>query len=142
MWLLTRDSGPVLVLIMLVIVWAADIGAYFVGRAVGRVKLAPQVSPGKTWEGVIGGLAAATLAAIVAAGWAGLTIAQGVGLGISVAAISVIGDLTVSMFKRNAGLKDSGRLFPGHGGVLDRIDGVTAAAPLFAIEATWLGMIV
>lgn len=135
------DDGPKYVLLVLSIVWAADIGAYFFGRRLGRTKLAPSLSPGKTWEGVIGGLFAAAGAAVVGAWWLELSAVFLVPMALSVAAISVVGDLTVSMFKRNAGLKDSGSLFPGHGGVLDRIDSVTAAVPLFALEATWIGLI-
>jgi len=136
------DGGPVYVLFVLVIVWAADIGAYFIGRRFGQTRLAPEVSPGKTWEGLVGGLFAAGLAAGAGAVWLDLPAAFMVPMGLCVAAISVMGDLTVSMFKRSAGLKDSGQLFPGHGGVLDRIDSITAAVPLFALGATWMGLIV
>lgn len=132
-------AGRYLLLLALVIVWAADAGAYFAGRRFGRVKLAPMVSPGKTWEGFLGGMALAVVAAVIGAVALGQPVTVAVPLGLSVAAVSVIGDLTVSMFKRNAGLKDSGRLIPGHGGVLDRVDSVTAAAPLFVLEAAWLG---
>ena len=126
-------SGAVQLLALLVIVWSADIGAYFVGRRIGRVKLAPAVSPGKSWEGVIGGLAAAALTGSVIAAFVGRPVPAFLLIAVAVAAVSVIGDLTVSMFKRNAGVKDSGKLFPGHGGVLDRIDSICAAAPLYAI---------
>lgn len=132
-------DGPALVLLVLAIVWSADIGAYFVGRRLGRVKLAPRVSPGKTWEGVAGGLAGAVLAAVAGGSILGYAPAVMVPLGLAVAAISVVGDLTESMFKRNVGLKDSGHLFPGHGGVLDRVDSITAAVPLFALMLYWLG---
>ena len=134
------EQGPQYVLFVLAIVWAADIGAYFVGRRIGRRKLAPSVSPGKTWEGLAGGLAAAAAAAAGGALWFGLNPVTFIPIGVAVAAVSVVGDLTVSMFKRNAGLKDSGNLFPGHGGVLDRVDSVTAAVPLFVFALTWLGM--
>lgn len=137
---------PVMLLLALVIIWTADIGAYFVGKRFGRVKLAPRISPGKTWEGVFGGLAAVVFVA-VALGWltaryyqVDISMAAFVPLCIAVATLSVVGDLTVSMFKRHAGLKDSGRIFPGHGGVLDRIDSVTAAAPLFALGIGWAGL--
>jgi phosphatidate cytidylyltransferase len=125
--------GRFLVFLVLVTVWAADVGAFFVGRQLGRIKLAPQVSPGKTWEGVAGGLVAAAAAALVLclmidADWRVLLLPV-----LVAALISVVGDLTVSMFKRNAGLKDSGRLFPGHGGVMDRLDSLAAAAPVFVL---------
>lgn len=133
--------GPELVLLLLCIVWAADVGAYFTGRRIGRVKLAPQVSPGKTWEGVIGGLLASASAAVAGALVLQVSMAVAVPLALAVAAISVIGDLTVSMFKRNAGLKDSGKIFPGHGGIMDRVDGVTAAAPLFSLTVCQFGLL-
>lgn len=129
--------GPAFVLLLLMTVWAADVGAYFVGRRIGRAPLAPQVSPGKTWEGAVGGLCGAALIAGTGAGLLGLQFAIMLPLGVCVGAISILGDLTVSMFKRNAGLKDSGQLFPGHGGVLDRLDSVTPAVPLFALAADW-----
>ena len=131
---------PELLLFVLVIVWAADIGAYFAGKRFGRVKLAPNISPGKTWEGVLGGLAFVAILTLLRARWLEIDIAVLLPFCLAVASISIIGDLTVSMFKRNAGVKDSGRLFPGHGGVLDRIDSVTAAAPLFALGITWVGL--
>ena len=133
--------GPEYVLFVLLIVWAADIGAYFVGRRLGHTKLAPNVSPGKTWEGFAGGLVGAVGVAMCGSWWFGWQPWILIPLAISIAAISVVGDLTVSMFKRNAGLKDSGNLFPGHGGVLDRIDSVTAAVPLFALAAAWAGLL-
>jgi len=108
-----------------------DIGAFFTGRAIGRRKLAPAVSPGKTWEGVGGGILLAALAAVGGAAWFGFGSGWFLPLCLLVAAISVVGDLTVSIFKRNAGLKDSGRIFPGHGGILDRVDSITAAGPVF-----------
>jgi phosphatidate cytidylyltransferase len=138
--LLRADGiGRYLLLLALVIVWAADAGAYFAGRRFGRVKLAPSVSPGKTWEGFLGGMGLAVMASVIGVLALGGKVIVAVSLGLSVAAISVVGDLTVSMFKRSVGLKDSGRLIPGHGGVLDRVDSVTAAAPLFVLEAAWLG---
>lgn len=134
------DPAKLLILTFL-LVWAADIGAYFVGRAVGKRKLAPSVSPGKTWEGLIGGL---VLAMLVAAGL-GVAYDQDLARLLPLAAIvvlaSVVGDLTVSLFKRNAGIKDMGRLFPGHGGVLDRFDSFSAAAPvLHGLLAIFGGM--
>ena len=118
------------VLFTLALVWAADTGAFFAGRWLGRVPLAPLVSPKKTWEGVLGGVALAAIVAWVAATWVfGLDAGPFVVTCVAVAALSIVGDLTESMLKRAAGLKDSGHLFPGHGGMLDRIDSVTAAAP-------------
>lgn len=129
-----------LLLFALLIVWAADIGAYFTGRQFGRVKLAPNISPGKTWEGVLGGLAFVVLLTLAWANFRGVSVAVLLPFCLAVAAVSIVGDLTVSMFKRTAGLKDSGKLFPGHGGVLDRIDSVAAAAPMFALGAVRLGL--
>ncbi|MDX1405268.1 MAG: phosphatidate cytidylyltransferase [Woeseiaceae bacterium] len=133
-------TRPDLLLFALLIVWIADIGAYFVGKGFGRVKLAPQISPGKTWEGVIGGLCAVMLLAVIGSPLLEVEVAVMLPFCLAVAMISVVGDLTVSMFKRNAGMKDSGSLFPGHGGVLDRIDSVTAAAPLFVLAMSRIGM--
>ncbi len=132
--------APELLLFALLIVWFADIGAYFVGRGFGRVKLAPQISPGKTWEGVLGALTAVTVLAAAGAWFLTLEVAVLVPFCLAVTMLSIVGDLTVSMFKRTAGVKDSGTLFPGHGGVLDRIDSVTAAAPLFAVALPWIGL--
>jgi len=131
--------SPWTLLFMLLIVWVADIGAYFAGKAFGRVKLAINISPGKTWEGVIGGLAAVTMVIAVESVWLDFPVASVLPLAIAVAVISVVGDLTVSMFKRKSGVKDSGTLFPGHGGFLDRADGITAAAPVFSLGLIWLG---
>lgn len=132
--------GNQLILAVMVLVWTADIGAYFVGRAFGRRKLAPQVSPGKSWEGVAGGLLAClllTVAVGLVRGWsAGEQVLALAGAAL-VVLISVVGDLTESMFKRQAGLKDSSHLLPGHGGVLDRIDSLTAAIPMFVVML-WL----
>ena len=129
-----------LLLFALLIVWAADIGAYFVGKGFGRVKLAPRISPGKTWEGVLGGLTAVTLLAAVGSRFFEIDISVLIPFCLAVSMLSIVGDLTVSMFKRDAGIKDSGSLFPGHGGVMDRIDSVTAAGPLFALALSWIGL--
>jgi phosphatidate cytidylyltransferase len=125
--------GPPIVLWLVLMVCAADIGAYFAGRAFGQRKLAPRVSPGKTWEGALGGLVMVALVAGCGAVYFGLSPAAMVAFGCCVGIFSIIGDLTESMFKRAAALKDSGTLLPGHGGLLDRIDSVTAAAPLYAL---------
>lgn len=144
-----RLTGAAMLVSCMAIVWLADIGAYFAGRAFGRHKLAPRVSPGKTWEGAAGGiLAVLAVAAIVAFGWpvtgtgseGGATVfsswvAARAGLGATVAvlaaiaALSVVGDLYESLLKRLAGVKDSGTLLPGHGGVLDRIDALIPTMP-------------
>jgi len=118
---------------LLGVIWSADIGAYFAGRRFGRRKLAPNVSPGKTVEGVIGGVILALIFATVAAPLL-LDIPISSMLIMSVAALalfSVVGDLVESCYKRSSGVKDSGSLIPGHGGILDRVDSLTAAAPLF-----------
>ncbi|MEQ6918562.1 phosphatidate cytidylyltransferase [Halomonas aquatica] len=131
-----HDSGAAWLLFVLLLVWGADIGAYFVGRALGRHKLAPSVSPGKTWEGVAGGLAVTAVLAVVFATWLELGLAGGLALlaaTLVVTLASVLGDLLESMLKRHRGIKDSSRLLPGHGGVLDRVDSLTAAVPLFAL---------
>jgi phosphatidate cytidylyltransferase len=125
--------GPFIVLWLVLMVCAADIGAYTAGRAFGHRKLAPRVSPGKTWEGAVGGLALVVLVAWGGAAYFGLPALGAVAFGCGVGIFSIIGDLTESMFKRAAALKDSGTLLPGHGGLLDRIDSVTAAAPLYAL---------
>ena len=131
-------SGPQLVLFLLLLVWAADTGAFFVGRRFGRIRLAPRVSPSKTWEGVLGGLAAAVAVAALGASWFHLRHVAFLSLCLAVVLISIVGDLTESMFKRYAGVKDSGAIFPGHGGVLDRIDSITAAAPTFLLGLRWM----
>jgi len=125
--------GAEYVLFLLLLVWGADIGAYFAGRRWGRRKLAPAISPGKTWEGVLGGaIAVLALAPIGAAilkmgdRWPWFALVCLVTMGFS-----IVGDLFESMMKRQRGLKDSGSLLPGHGGVLDRVDSLTAAAPVF-----------
>ena len=130
--------GLFLLLYVFVLVWAADSGAYFSGRAFGKRKLAPKVSPGKSWEGVVGGLITALVLAFVFIHFSGdalvgeRNITGFVILSVATVAISVLGDLTESMFKRESGVKDSSQLIPGHGGVLDRIDSLTAAVPFFS----------
>jgi phosphatidate cytidylyltransferase len=134
-------GGPQMVLWLVLLVIAADVGAYFAGRSLGRRKLAPRVSPGKTWEGALGGLSMVALVAWGGAAHFGLPPLSVVVFGCAVGVFSIIGDLTESMFKRAAGLKDSGGLLPGHGGLLDRIDSVTAAAPLYALGLFGSGVI-
>jgi len=124
-----------LLLILLLLVWGADIGAYFSGKRFGKTRLAA-VSPGKTREGMYGGLATCALVALGAALWLeleSLVAVYLVVLALVTGLISVLGDLFESMLKRHCGLKDSGNLLPGHGGIMDRIDSLTAAAPMFAL---------
>ena len=132
--------SPQLLLFVLLLVVSADVGAYFAGRQFGKHKLAPRVSPGKTWEGVCGGLAGAMVLAGIGVFWFQVSAAPFIALCSIVFAASVVGDLTESMFKRHAGLKDSGSLLPGHGGVLDRLDSITAAAPVFLLGLDRLGL--
>ncbi|MGV3346836.1 phosphatidate cytidylyltransferase [Enterobacteriaceae bacterium LUAb1] len=129
-----HTTGAWWLLYVMFLVWGADSGAYLFGKMFGRHKLAPSVSPGKTWEGFLGGLVTSALIAGLFGLWAPLNVSPGILLICSVAAAlaSVLGDLTESMFKREAGIKDSGRLIPGHGGILDRIDSLTAAVPVFS----------
>jgi phosphatidate cytidylyltransferase len=118
------------------VVWTADIAAYFTGRAFGRHKLAPQISPGKTWEGVAGALVAVMLYwSAISWGLPGLSLhfAAGLVLVVALTGVGILGDLFESWLKRVAGLKDSGALLPGHGGVLDRVDALTSTLPLAAL---------
>ncbi len=131
-------QGPELVLFLLLLVWAADVGAFFAGRQFGRVKLAPRVSPHKTWEGLIGGVVVSAVVAVAGVWWFARPPLAFISLCLGVVLISIVGDLTESMFKRYAGVKDSGSFFPGHGGVLDRFDSVYAAAPTFLLGLYWL----
>ena len=134
-------EGPWLLLFLLTLIWVADSAAYFTGRRWGRVKLAPAISPGKSREGVYGAVAGSVL-------WSGLLLVLRPETGpavlivllcVAVCLVSVVGDLFESLMKRRAGIKDSGTLLPGHGGVLDRIDSLTAAAPLFLFGLSLLG---
>jgi len=126
------ELGAWRLLLLLAIVMGADTAAFFVGSAVGRHKLAPAISPGKTIEGLVGGLAGGMLGAVIVR-WVGLRslpLAHAVGLGLGVAALGTAGDLAESLLKRWAGVKDSGALFPGHGGMLDRLDSLLFAGPV------------
>ncbi|WP_273454598.1 phosphatidate cytidylyltransferase [Nevskia ramosa] len=137
------SNGVLRLFFLFGLVWMADIGAYFAGRRFGRRKLAPEVSPGKTVEGAIGGFVAALLVAGTAPwvfgfgrfDWWKLLL-----LCVAVIGVSVIGDLTESLFKRHRGVKDSGTLLPGHGGILDRVDSLLAAAPVLALGLALLGI--
>ncbi|GAA3896067.1 phosphatidate cytidylyltransferase [Gibbsiella dentisursi] len=127
-------TGAWWLLYVMLLVWGADSGAYMFGKLFGKHKLAPKVSPGKTWEGLIGGLVTSAVISWLFGRYAPLSVVPVTLLVCSVVAAlaSVLGDLTESMFKREAGIKDSGSLIPGHGGILDRIDSLTAAVPVFA----------
>jgi phosphatidate cytidylyltransferase len=143
-WLHAEDPmGPAWTLFALLIVWMADSGAYFVGVRFGRHKLAPRVSPGKSWEGFAGGLGATVLLAVVAMPVLGLgwhRLPDLLLLTVVTTLFSVLGDLFESLLKRHAGAKDSSDLIPGHGGVLDRLDSLLAALPVFAVGKLWLGL--
>ncbi|MGA7179457.1 MAG: phosphatidate cytidylyltransferase [Thiobacillaceae bacterium] len=126
-----RDLGPWHLLGLLAIVWIADSAAYFSGRKFGSRKLAPSISPGKTWEGVAGATVALVVYACVASAFiAGVHIVGALLLAMSLLYFSILGDLFESWMKRVAGIKDSGTILPGHGGILDRIDALTAALPI------------
>lgn len=135
-------QGPVLVLFLMTLVWTADSMAYFVGRRFGRTKLAPRVSPGKTREGVYGALVGGVLWGLLY-GWARSLGLSGTLVAVllcgATVLVSVVGDLYESLLKRGRGLKDSSHLLPGHGGLLDRVDSLTAAAPLFVLGLALIG---
>lgn len=138
------NVGPWYLLLMLVIVWGMDTGAYFSGRWFGKTPLAPTISPKKTLQGVFGGIGVTTLIAIFVSIGLQLNWMQAMvvfALSYVTAAVSIIGDLVESMFKRYQNVKDSGRLLPGHGGILDRLDSMLAAAPFFAIMIIILELI-
>lgn len=128
-----QENGAWLVLLLILVVALADIGGYFTGRRFGKHKLALAVSPGKTWEGFMGGLVANLVLAAVLASLVGVSLPLMMAVIIPTSLVSVLGDLLESMVKRHAGVKDSGTILPGHGGVLDRVDGITAGAPVFAL---------
>ena len=131
-----QASGNAWLLLLMLLVWGADVGAYFAGRRWGNAKLAVNVSPGKTWAGFYGGLATSLLVALLFGWVAAMNGAQLFGLllvCLVAALVSVLGDLLESMIKRHRGIKDSSNLLPGHGGVMDRVDSLTAAAPIFAL---------
>ena len=140
-WLKNQPQAILLLTWLMLLVWGADIGAYFSGRLFGNRKLAPSVSPGKTWAGVYGGMVTSVVISLAIAfmylsepdvkGWLWLVL-----LSVAVVSISVLGDLFESLLKRNRGIKDSSSLLPGHGGVLDRIDSLCSATPMFIL--LWL----
>ncbi len=136
-----------LILLLFFLIWGADIGAYFTGRAFGKRKLAPEVSPGKSWAGVWGGLATSLLISIGMVLWLGkpdLSSGRGLvflGLCLFIVVVSVLGDLTISMFKRFRGVKDSSALLPGHGGFLDRLDSLLSSGPVFTLFILMFGWV-
>jgi phosphatidate cytidylyltransferase len=142
-----REHGVIYIISLLVLVWVADISAYFVGRALGRHKLAPAISPGKTREGALAGIAGVLIWVLVSSQWQGSFGADlirhwglfgTIFLAILLAIFSIVGDLFESLLKRRAGVKDSSQLLPGHGGVYDRIDAVVAVVPLaYLLTGGW-----
>lgn len=134
--------GIYTLLFLFVLIWGADSVAYFVGKKWGKTKLAPLVSPGKSWQGLTGALVSSILIALLASWLMHVplyALPWGIALSLITVLFSVVGDLFESMLKRQAGLKDSGKLLPGHGGLLDRIDSLTAAAPVFSLGIILLG---
>jgi phosphatidate cytidylyltransferase len=138
-----QPGGAWWVLYVFSLVWVADTGAYFAGKQFGRTKLAPKVSPGKSVEGLVGGLLATLMLALGVATQTDMAGNVGVAVFVAVSMFTVLasvqGDLFESMIKRQRGIKDSSQILPGHGGLLDRIDSVTAAAPVFVACMFWLG---
>lgn len=137
------ERGPAWALFGVMLAWAADTFAYFVGSRIGGPKLAPSISPGKTWAGFWGGLIGCLLVAAVGAALLGLNLSDATWLILlaTVASLaSVVGDLFESLIKRHSGAKDSGRIIPGHGGALDRLDSLVAALPIFYCGKLWLGL--
>lgn len=140
LYLRRHPLGDVLIALLIGVIWAADVGAYFVGTRYGRSKLKPAVSPGKSWAGAMGGIGFALLVAIIAGLWEDSRLVLSprawfvlVLISALTVIFSILGDLFESIMKREQGVKDSSSLLPGHGGVLDRIDSLTAAAPVFAL---------
>jgi len=137
-----HGRSPLLLLAVMALVWIADIAAYFTGRAFGRHKLAPAISPGKTWEGVAGAVVGALIyGMLVAPGVLGVKAVDPLPLAAALLVLtlfSIVGDLFESLIKRQAGMKDSSQLLPGHGGILDRIDSQTSTLPLVALMLHWM----
>jgi phosphatidate cytidylyltransferase len=139
----STSNGPYWALYAVAIASVADSGAYFAGVSFGKHKLAPRISPGKTWEGVAGGFFAITLMSIAAIPLFGLSwnlLLPVLGITLVATFFSIAGDLFESLIKRHSGFKDSGDLIPGHGGLMDRIDSVLAVLPIFVIGKSWLGL--
>lgn len=141
---LSANSGSILIMYLMLLVWSADTAAYFAGKKMGKRKLAFRVSPGKTWEGTIAGFSAAVIITVCYVVVSNPGIAEGVifvGLSIVTVSLSVFGDLLESLVKREVKIKDSGTILPGHGGVLDRIDSLTAASPVFTYGLVSFGLL-
>lgn len=141
--LLNYTNDRILILIMFILIWGADIAAYFSGRAFGRHKLAVKISPGKTWEGVAGALLASIVISLIAyrmLNYSDTVLPKLVILSLLVVGLSIVGDLFESLLKRQVGVKDSSHLLPGHGGVLDRIDSMIAASPVYALGIYLAGL--
>jgi len=129
---------------LLMLIWSVDVFAYFFGKYLGKNKLAPHVSPGKTWEGIYGAFVATIFAAIIGAFSFGFTLVEGLtffGLSLVIVIISIFGDLSESLYKRQNAVKDSGNILPGHGGMLDRVDSLSAAAPFYVVGLSLLGFL-
>lgn len=138
-----QQEGLYALLFLFVLIWGADTAAYFTGKRWGKTKLAPLISPGKSWQGLIGAVGFSFLLTLMILGYLHTPVEiwpGAIALSLLTVIFSVVGDLFESMLKREAGVKDSGHLLPGHGGLLDRIDSLTAAAPIFAFGGWLLGM--
>lgn len=140
----TPVNGASLIMLLMLLIWGADTAAYFAGKKWGKRKLAHHVSPGKTWEGTLAGIFSSVVIAIAYVIVSGESLGDSmlfIGLSILTVVGSVFGDLMESLVKREAGQKDSGRILPGHGGVMDRIDSLTAASPIFVFGLISLGLV-
>ena len=138
------NDMPGYLLYALMIIWAADTFAYFAGRQWGKQKLAPMVSPGKSWQGVYGAIASGVVATIIGSYVFGFGVTQSfllLAITLITISMSIIGDLSESLYKRELDIKDSGHILPGHGGVLDRIDSLTAAIPVFMLGMYYMGLL-
>jgi phosphatidate cytidylyltransferase len=134
----TAGPGKQLILFTLVLIWAGDMLAYFVGKSMGRVKMAPALSPKKTWEGAVANVVASALVAVAFARWLHVDVLIPIGIAVVANIAGQAGDLIESAYKRGASVKDSGALLPGHGGMLDRIDSLILAVPVVWILYQWL----
>ena len=136
-----HELSAIYLLFLFIMVWANDVGSYFFGKLIGRIKLAPTISPNKTWEGAIGGFIFTLIASLILALFFPLPLLTSIIFSSIVSISSVLGDLSISMLKRNRGLKDTGVFLPSHGGILDRLDSTLAASIFFFIGLNFSGMI-